>query len=272
MIGSRLSSTLRVHGISVIAASLRNPEEAAQRASDADVIVNLAGESIAQRWTPDVKLKIRESRVDLPRRFLQALSKHTIRAKQYITASAIGYYGTSLSNTFDEKSPAGSGFLADVCVSWEHEALSAIELGMTLTIVRSGIVCAPEGGVIASILPFFRSGLGGPIGDGKQWYSWIHIDDAVGIYLHALDGVEGVLNATAPQPVTNQEFTTAVASALGKPAFLTIPPFALKLKLGEGASVALEGQRVIPTRTLTTGYSFRHPEIKGTMQSLLGHH
>lgn len=267
-IGSRLAATLRTHGISVVTASLRNPEQAAQAAAGCDAVVNLAGEPIAQRWTARVKTAVRESRTTIPAKFLEALGRIAGRPKHYISASAIGYYGNSLDQTFDEKSPAGKGFLAEICAAWEHEATRALELGMTLSIVRTGLVCGAGGGALAALLPIFRLGLGGPVGNGEQWYSWVHVDDVIGIYLHALDGVEGVLNAVAPEPVRNAEFTAALASAVHRPAIFPVPPFALRLMLGEGATVAVDGQRVLPARTIETGYAFRYPSLAPALAAI----
>jgi uncharacterized protein len=268
-IGERLVAALRTHQDEVATASLRDPGRAAALAADSDVVVNLAGESIAQRWTARAKAAIRSSRTDAPRAFIDALLRLPHRPRRYISASAVGYYGMSRHETFNEQSPPGEDFLAGVCIGWEREASRVLEHGIALSILRTGVVLGPKGGMMAKVLPIFRAGGGGVVGDGGQWYSWIHIDDLVGLYRHAIDGAEGIFNATAPTPVTNRDFTAALSRALHRPAILPAPAFILRLILGEGAVIALEGQRVIPQRALDSGYTFRHAEIEGALRSLI---
>jgi uncharacterized protein (TIGR01777 family) len=268
-IGKRLVAALRIRQDEVATASLRDPQHAAAVAADCDVIVNLAGESIAQKWTPEAKAAIRSSRTDAARTFLQLLFQKQRCAKRYVSASAVGYYGTSRTEVFDEQSRAGEDFLAGVCIGWEREASRVLEHGMSLSVVRTGVVLGPDAGIMGKLLPIFKLGGGGMVGDGKQWYSWIHIDDVVGIYQHAIDGADGIFNATAPKPVTNQEFTVALSRAVQRPAVIPVPAFALKMLLGEGAVVALEGQRVLPKRTVQTGYTFRHVDIDTALNSLI---
>jgi hypothetical protein len=167
----------------------------------------------------------------------------------------------SRSATFTEASPPGDDFLARTCVAWESEAARARALGMRVAVVRTGLVLGRNGGALGQLLPLFRLGLGGPVASGEQWNSWVHIDDHVGIFLLAIDGYDGTLNSTAPNPVTNREFSRALATAVHRPAVFPAPEFALKLVFGEGASVLTEGQRVLPEATLATGYTFRHPVI-----------
>jgi uncharacterized protein (TIGR01777 family) len=192
------------------------------------------------------------------------------RPASYVSASAIGYYGTSDSATFTEASPPAHTFLGEVCSAWEAEADRAAELGMRVAKVRTGLVLGTDGGALAKLLPIFRVGAGGIIGSGQQWYSWIHIDDLTGIYLHALDGAGGPLNGTAPNPVRNAEFTHALGKALHRPTLVTVPKPALELMLGEGAGVVLEGQRVLPERTLESGYRFRYETLDAALAQLLG--
>jgi uncharacterized protein (TIGR01777 family) len=154
-------------------------------------------------------------------------------------------------------------------VAWEAEADRAAALGMRVAKVRTGLVLGSDGGVLAKLLPLFRRGLGGVVASGAQWYSWIHVDDQIGILLHAIDGAAGVLNATAPNPVTNREFTRALARAVHRPAFFPVPAFAAALLLGEGGQVITEGQRVLPQRTQETGYVFRHPDLDEALRSLV---
>lgn len=269
-IGGHLTRALRARGDVVTLASLRDPALAATACRDADVVVNLAGEPVAQRWSSETKAKIRSSRVEAPRALIDGLGALAVRPKAYISASAVGYYGTSESATFDETSPPGRDFLADVCVAWEAEADRAATHGMRVVKVRTGLVLGSDGGALEKLVPLFKLGGGGPIADGKQWYSWIHIDDQVGIYLHAIDGADGVLDATAPEPVTNAVFTKAFGAALHRPAVLPVPAFAISLVLGEGAIVVTQGQRVLPTRTIATGYTFKYPTIDGAFAALFG--
>jgi hypothetical protein len=268
-IGQRLCAALRARGDTVVESSLRDPEAAAAASAGSDVVVNLAGAPVAVRWTPATKEALRTSRVDLPRRYLAALAGTDERPKAYVSASAVGYYGTSRSATFVETSPPGDDFLASVCVAWEAEADTAAALGMRVAKLRTGLVLGSEGGALAQLFPVFRLGLGGPVGDGGQWYSWIHADDQIGITLHAIDGTDGVLNAVAPTPVTNREFSRTLGRVLHRPAFLPTPAFATKLLMGEGAIIVNEGQRVLPQRTLATGYIFRHPDLAEALSSLL---
>lgn len=260
-VGRALVAALAARGDDVRGASLRDPGLAAEAAADSDVVVNLAGAPVIGRWTARRKEAIARSRVDLPRAFLAALARTQRRPAAYLSASAIGYYGPSRTATFTETSPPGDDFLAGVCVGWEAEAARAGTLGMRVAIVRTGLVLGRSGGALAKLLPVFRAGLGGPVASGEQWTSWIHLDDHVGIYLLAIDGFAGTLNATAPQPVTNREFTRALAAALHRPALFPAPEFALKLLFGEGATVVTEGQRVLPEAALAAGFTFRYSTV-----------
>lgn len=268
-VGRALSAALSRRGDAVRGVSLRDPARAAEAADGSDVVVNLAGAPVIGRWTDDHKRAIASSRIDLPRAFLSALERVEHRPSAYVSASAVGYYGMSPTATFTETSPPGDDFLARVCVGWEEAAAHAATLGMRVAVVRTGVVLGRDGGALAKLLPVFRSGLGGPVASGAQWSSWIHLDDQIGIYLLAIDRYSGVLNATAPNPVTNREFTRALAAAVHRPALFPAPAFALKLVFGEGASVLTEGQRVLPEATLAAGYTFRHPEIGEACASLV---
>ena len=259
-IGRHLANALTQRGDEVIADSLRNPEGAARALAACDAVVNLAGEPLAQRWSGAVKHNILYSRTELPQRFLEAIGTYPAHPTAYICASAIGFYGVSETATFTEASPAGNDFLARVCIAWEREAQRAETLGMRVSIVRTGIALG-DGGALGAMLAPFRLGAGGIVGDGRQWVSWVHVDDVVGIYLKAIDGVKGVMNATAPNPVRNAEFTHALGRALHRPTVLPTPTFALRLMLGEGADMLLTGQRVLPERTQAEGYTFAFTEI-----------
>ena len=268
-VGGHLTKALADRGDDVRAISLHDPETAAVAASGCDVVVNLAGAPVAQKWNDDVKREILESRTLLPQRFLDALAKQPEIPKAYVSASATGYYGYSKDATFTESDGPGTDFLADVCARWEATARNAHDLGMRVACVRSGIALGRDGGALAKMLPPFKMGAGGIIGNGKQWFSWIHIDDLVGIYLLAIDGAEGVLNGTAPNPVTNAAFTKALGEAIHRPSFLPVPTFALRAMLGEGADALLNGQRVIPKRTQELGYAFAYPAIEPALAQVL---
>jgi uncharacterized protein (TIGR01777 family) len=266
-IGRHLSAALRDRGDEVVEASLRNAEAAAQACEGSDAIVQLAGAPVITRWSARAKDEIRRSRVDATRALVDALWQLRARPTVYVSASAVGYYGASETATFTESSPPGDDFLARVCVDWEREASRAGEFGMRVARIRTGIVLGRHGGALARLLPIFQAGLGGIIGNGRQWSSWIHIDDVVGIYLLAVDRAEGALNATAPEPLRNVDFTWALASALHRPAFIPVPAFALHLIFGEGASILTTGQRVLPERTLSLGYEFAYPQIADALVS-----
>ncbi len=239
--------------------------------ADCRAVVNLAGASIAgRRWTAQVKQDILNSRVLTTRKLAEALKQTTSRPAVVINASAIGYYGTDLQKTFDESSFAGSGFLAEVCQAWEKEAEAIANLGIRLVKLRIGVVLG-YGGALARILPIFRAGAGGIIGSGKQWFSWVHRDDLVNLILFAIakPDLQGAINGTAPETVTNAEFTKALAEALSCPAFLPVPAIALQLLFGEAASIILEGQRVLPLKAQTNGFQFTYPDIRSALKQIL---
>jgi uncharacterized protein len=268
-VGGHLVPALRDRGDDVVTASLRDAAGAASIAADCDAVVNLAGEPLAQRWNDKVKARIEESRVDTPRRFLEALAAKPRRCTVYVSASAVGYYGTSETETFVEESPPGNDFLARVCVGWEREAGRAGELEMRVAIVRTGVVLGTGGGALEKILPPFRLGAGGIVGSGGQWFSWVHVADLVRIYLMALDRTEGATNACAPNPVTNATFTRELAATLKRPARIAVPTLALRAILGEGAEMLLRGQRVLPRRTEELGYRFEFSELRAALANLL---
>jgi hypothetical protein len=268
-IGRHLTAALQTRGDEVTAASLRDPAGAAVACAQCDAVVNLAGASVSERWTAAHKREIERSRVELPHAFIDALARLDHRPAQYVSSSAVGYYGTSRDATFTESSSPGQGFLAKVCVGWETEAQRARSLGMRVAIVRTGLVLGTDGGAMAKLLPLFKLGLGGIVASGQQWYSWIHIDDIVGIYLRALGGFDGTLNATAPTPLRNKDFTAALAAAVHRPAVLPAPGFAISLVLGEAALIVTEGQRVLPEATLASGFVFKYPEIGAALAALV---
>ncbi len=236
----------------------------------ADAVVNLAGENLAQRWTSEARRRIVESRVDETRRLVElAAQSGTVRT--FVCASAIGYYGDRGAEPLTESSAPGDDFLARLCRQWEDAARTAVERGMRTSVLRIGVVLHPEGGALRKMLPLFRAGLGGRFGSGEQYMSWIHRGDLVRMLQFAVenDEVEGPLNATAPEPVTNRAFTRALAKALRRPAVFPVPSFALRLALGEMASTVLGSQRVLPERAQQAGFTFEHPTLEEALNHLL---
>jgi len=237
---------------------------------NAEAIVHLAGEPVAQRWTPQAKTKIRESRVQGTRRLVEALSKLSTKPSVLVCASAIGIYGSRGDEILTEASAPANDFLAEVCQAWEKEALAAESMGIRVARIRTGIVLGKGGGALEKMLPPFKAFVGGKIGSGKQWMSWIHIDDLVGIICHALaNPMSGVFNGTAPNPVTNSDFTAKLAAALGRPALFPVPAFALKIMFGEMAGVLLGSQRVLPRATEAARYQFQYPELGAALRDIL---
>lgn len=244
------------------------PPETALRGAEA--VIHLAGEPVAQRWTPEARQRIRESRVQGTRRLVEAIDKMPERPRVLVCASAIGYYGARGDEILTEASPPGSGFLPEVCVAWEHEAAAAEKLGLRVVRVRIGIVLARHGGALARMLPPFRMGFGGRLGSGKQWMSWIHLDDLCELLRFAVEQpVRGAMNGVAPYPVPNAEFTRALATALKRTALLPVPPFALRLMFGEMAEVLLTGQRVSPKGTEEAGFRPRFAQLPAALADLL---
>jgi uncharacterized protein len=242
----------------------------AEALANADAIVHLAGEPVAQRWTSEVKTKIRETRVQSTRRLVQALAARPNRPSALVCASAIGIYGSRGDEILTESSAPANDFLGEVCQAWEREARMAEALGVRVASIRIGIVLGRGGGALEKMLPAFKAFAGGKIGSGKQWMSWIHLDDVAGIFHHALTNpMSGVFNATAPNPVTNSQFTSELAKALGRPALFPVPGIALKAMFGEMSEVLLGSQRVLPRATEAAGYKFQYPELAPALRSIL---
>ena len=240
----------------------------------ATAVVNLAGEPISKgRWSPEIKRLIKTSRLGATTRVVSAMSECAPeeRPAVLVTASAVGYYGTSSSSRFDESSSNGSDYLAEVCRDWEAAAMPAAALGARVVVLRMGIVLDKGGGALASMAPVFQAFAGGPLGDGRQWLSWVHRDDAVGIICRAIEdaSVSGAYNVTAPRPVRMGEFCQSLGAAVGRPSWLPVPEFAVQVLLGEGAKVVLEGQQVLPTRTLASGYRFRFSEVAPALRDII---
>ncbi|HLP87977.1 MAG TPA: TIGR01777 family oxidoreductase [Nostocaceae cyanobacterium] len=236
-----------------------------------DGVVNLAGESIAEgRWTPARKQKIFDSRKLGTQKIVEAITKASPKPRVLVNTSAIGYYGISETATFDETSPSGQDFLAQVCQAWEAEAQKVQDAGVRLVILRFGIVLG-NGGALGKMITPFKLFAGGPIGSGNQWFSWIHLDDLVSLIIQALtkSDMSGVYNATAPQPVRMTELSQTMGQIMHRPSWLPVPSFAIEAILGDGAIVVLEGQKVLPKRTLETGFEYKYPQLPAALTQIL---
>jgi uncharacterized protein (TIGR01777 family) len=244
--------------------------------ADSDAVLHLAGENVfARRWNAEFKKLLRDSRVLSTQHVVEALRRRPLRpdgqAKVLVNASAIGYYGPHGDEELTEDSSAGSDFLAQLCVEWEQAAQAAESAGVRVAWVRVGIVLDKEGGALAKLLTPFRLGVGGPVGSGRQWMSWIHYADLVSIFLLALDNAQArrALNGTAPNPVTNYEFSKTLGRVLHRPAVVPMPALALRIALGEAANLVTTGQRVLPKRALELGHSFQYPTLETALAQIL---
>jgi uncharacterized protein (TIGR01777 family) len=239
-----------------------------------DAVVHLAGENVAQRWTANAKKAIRESRVAGTGHLVQGIEAcaERERPRVLVSSSAIGYYGPHGDEPIDEEAPAGADFLAQTCSAWETEARAAEKLGVRVVRVRTGVVLDREGGALGKMLTPFKLGVGGPVAGGRQYMSWIGVDDLVGIMLAAIDDERwsGPVNATAPEPLTNHDFSNALGRVLHRPSLLPIPGIALQLLYGEMAEIVTTGARVLPAKALVLGYEFRHPHLDGALRAALG--
>ena len=233
-------------------------------------IVNLAGETVFGRWTAVKKERIRASRIETTRRIVEALPHGN--EVVLISGSAVGYYGACGDDPVTESDPPGNGFLAHLSMEWEEEALKAREKGARVVVTRIGVVLGRDGGAIKQMITPFRLFAGGPIGSGRQWLPWVHADDIVEAFRFLIEGpdLSGPFNMTAPEPVRNAAFASALGLALGRPSWLPAPGFALKIALGEFSSVLLTGQRVMPNRLLEAGFVFRYKGIDAALRDLLG--
>jgi len=272
-IGRNLAARLAAEGHSTRSISLRSGI-APDAFAGCDAVVHLAGEPVAQRWTVSAKKKILDSRVDGTRAVVQAIVETNPPPAILICASGIGYYGSRGDDILTENAAPAADFLGEVVLAWEREALHAEMLGVRVVCPRFGVVLGRDGGALPKMMAPFRLGLGGRIGSGKQWMSWIHIDDLVNLIVFALSNVtlSGAVNAVAPHPVTNAEFTRELARALHRPAIFPVPGFALKLLFGEMASMLLGGQRAIPQAALAAGFQFRYSELGSALAALFGSH
>ena len=290
-IGSRVCTALHEQGDTVHVLS-RNPTRAATKlksaravygwnpeteklpseaTSDVKAVVHLAGETIAGRWNSEKKRRIRDSRILSTRNLVESFAGLPTKPDVLVCASAIGYYGDSGDEHFTEMSPAGTDFLAEVCQEWETEAQKADAFGIRVVMVRIGLVLGLGGGLLTQVLPPFKMGIGGILGSGRQWMSWIHVDDVVGIVMHALENEEirGPLNATAPVPVRNVEFTKTLGTVLRRPTLFPVPTFGLRLLMGEFADFVVLSQNVLPEKTEVSGYEFHHRTLESALRDLL---
>jgi uncharacterized protein (TIGR01777 family) len=291
LLGTRLVRALRERGDEVTVLS-RSPERArealggdvdakawdptagpapAEALAGRDAIVHLAGENVAQRWSADAKRRILESRELGTRHLVEGLRAAEPRPAALVSSSAVGYYGPHGAEQLPEDTPPGDDFLARVCVAWEREARAAEELGMRVVLVRTGVVLDKCGGALGKMLPFFKTGVGGPVAGGEQLMPWIHADDVVGIYLRALDDAawSGPVNGTAPGPVSNKDFSKALGRALHRPALAPVPAFAIQLLYGDMSEIVTKGQNAVPRRTLELGYRHAHPALDEALRSAL---
>jgi uncharacterized protein (TIGR01777 family) len=291
LIGSALADGLLARGDEVVGLT-RDPEKArstnptvswhawrattepapAEALEGVDAVVNLIGEEINQRLTDEAKVRIRESRIAGTRNLLEGVRASSTEPSVFIGQSAIGYYGDRGDETVDEESPPGEGFAAEVPLDWETAEREAEDIFDRVVIFRTGLVLTKDGGLLKQLLLPFKLGVGGPIAGGDQYMSWIHLEDEVGMLIWALDdhSVWGVINATAPNPATNRELSSALGRALHRPAFVPVPKFAVAiLRGGELADVVAGGARVVPKRALELGYEFRHPDLDEALRSAL---
>jgi uncharacterized protein len=288
-IGAALLPSLREKGMEVVRTSRHSAAAIAgecviawdpmqpilpEAVSGMDVVIHLAGESIVGRWNPAKKKAIRDSRVVGMSNLVQALAGSAAKPRVLICASAIGYYGDRGDEIMRETSPPGTGFLAEVCTGYEAAASLAAAARIRTVMLRIGIVLSPRGGALGAMLLPFKLGLGGKLGSGNQWMSWIDVEDLVGAIHHAIktESLSGPVNGVAPNPVTNSEFTRTLAAVLHRPAIFPVPAFAARVAMGEMAeALLLASQRVVPDRLTSSGYSFRFPELRGSLERLLKH-
>jgi uncharacterized protein len=289
LLGTRLVRALRERGDEVTVLS-RNPDRArealgvdahgwdpgagpapAEALAGRDAVVHLAGENVAQRWSEASKRRILQSREQGTRNLVAGLRAAEPRPAALVSASAVGYYGPHGEEEVPEDTPPGDDFLARVCIAWEREAQAAEELGMRVVRVRTGVVLDKNGGALGKMLPFFKAGIGGPVAGGRQLMPWVHADDIVGIYLRAVDDAawSGPVNATAPRPVSNKEFSKALGRALHRPAIAPVPALAIRLLYGDMSEIVTKGQNAVPRRTLELGYRHEHPDLDEALRSAL---
>uniref|UniRef100_A0ACD5XA72 Uncharacterized protein n=1 Tax=Avena sativa TaxID=4498 RepID=A0ACD5XA72_AVESA len=235
-------------------------------------VVNLAGMPISTRWSPEVKREILESRVNVTSKVVDHINSASADARPsvFVSATAVGYYGTSETDSFDESSPSGDDYLSHVCREWEGRARQVNEDDVRLVLIRIGVVLGKDGGALAKMIPLFMMFAGGPLGSGRQWFSWIHLDDLVELIYESIKNpaYRGVINGTAPNPVRLAEMCDRLGQVVGRPSWLPVPELALKAVLGEGATVVLDGQKVLPVRANQLGFSYRYPYVRDALKAI----
>src|SRR5215213_2813792 len=285
LIGKALQKSFKAKGYEMLLASRKEPEheneiqwnpdsgfadEDVLRLEGLDAVIHLAGENIAGlRWTDEKKKAIRDSRVHGTRTMIEAFARLERKPAVFVSASATGFYGDRGDQEMIETSPAGDTFLSEVCKEWESESRRAEDMGIRTVLLRNGIVLSKDGGALATMLTPFKFGVGGVIGSGKQWMSWVSLDDVVEVVSFAIENqkVRGAINVTSPHPVTNEEFTKALGEVLYRPTFLPLPEFAVNLVFGEmGDALLIDSTRVVPKRLLDNGYNFKYPDLKSALE------
>lgn len=288
LVGKALAASLREKGFDLLLASRSEPttsewikwdpeagfaDNDLQRLEGLDAAVHLAGETVSGlRWTEDKKKAIRNSRVNGTRSMIETFAKFQKKPRAFITASAIGFYGDRGEEELTETSAAGDNFLSDVCREWEAESRRAEDLGIRTVLLRTGIVLSKNGGALAAMLLPFKMGVGGVVGSGEQWMSWISLDDMIGVIEFAIENenLRGAVNVTSPNPAKNAEFTRTLGEVLYRPTILPLPGFAVNLVFGEmGDALLLASSRVLPKRLLAAGYEFKYPDLKKAIEHVL---
>ena len=286
LIGTALQKSFEEKGYEMLLASRSEPkserdiqwnadagfaDEDLLRLEGLDAVIHLAGESIsALRWTDEKKKAIRDSRVHGTRTMIEAFARLEKKPKVFISASAIGFYGDRGDEEMTETNSVGDTFLSEVSKEWESESRRAEDMGIRTVLLRNGIVLSKDGGALATMMTPFKLGVGGVVGSGKQWMSWVSLDDAVGIVNYALENenLRGAVNVVSPNPVTNEEFTKTLGEVLYRPTFLPLPEFVVNLVFGEmGDALLIDSTRVVPKRLLDSGFKFRYPEIKSALEN-----
>ncbi len=276
-IGSHLTRRLEAAGHTVLVVSRRpgarytwSDESLARGVAHADAVVHLAGENLTnRRWTAAQKERLRSSRLVNTRKLAALVAAR--KPSAFVSGSAVGYYGANADDVLREGAPQGDDFLARLCGDWEMATDAAAQAGVRTAIVRTGVALGPDGGALAKMLLPFKLGVGGPVGDGRQWMSWIHVDDLAALFAFLVEtpGTSGVYNGTAPNPVTMKEFASALGRALHRPAIFPVPGFVLKVALGEVADVLLTGQHVLPARALDAGFTFRFTDVNAALRDIV---
>jgi len=261
-------------GVEAVAWNPESEEAPPEALAHRDAVVHRAGESVSQRWTSSAKDSIRKSRVDGTANLVAGMRQASPRPKVFVSGSAVGWYGPRGTEPVDESTAnPGTDFLAEVCVAWEKAAEEAQELGIRTAILRTGVVMTAEGGALARMLPPFKAGVGGPVAGGAQMMPWIDVTDVVGMIIAAIDGDErwsGPINATAPKPASNKEFSKTLGKVLKRPSFSPVPAFAMKAMFGEMSQIVLTGQNAVPTKATELGYKWRRPDLEQSLRAATG--